>query len=336
MTKAYKILGLILMVPTLSFAQESSSSSTTSSSSSGGGGGDTVSASSAYESKPTSRRKEPMIALSMSYRGNKDIDDVRVLPASSIPDSPGFSPQPVNGTGNPKNVNSSMTLSQYKANIYLNWLSKRFITSTLAVGLPWRTVKSGNSLAPQGTEMGGYDVAMVTSLLNFELRFGYAQRNSRKLLLHDSHPEFFAGFQFENRMALPGRIGLSAYFGPEAALPQGKTLANYQIKYGPQFGFTAGMALETFFDRDARFKLAGDLFFRRTDKYSIGGAEQGGAGLMTVTPALDYLLLDQFWIGAYYELPVAQPKNREQRFGNTELPGLYGPSFGLRLRAASL
>ncbi len=285
------------------------------------------------------RRKEPFLSLGMDFRGSRNISDQRLSTQARTAVPTNFNPQPGISAPAPSAAPSPdyrMSLQQFKAQGLINFLSQRGISSSLGVGIPWRSVKSDHPTLPQGSEMGGVDVFSKTNILNLQLKGGYAFRRSDKLNLHDSHPEYYAGIYFENKKGLPGRIAVNAMVGPEVAYALGRKIGENQITYGPQIGFAGALHIETFFDRDTRFRFGSDIFFRRQNSYSVNSNNQGGVGLLSLTPSLEYLIIDDFWLGVVAEIPTARPVDKESYFGNTELPGLYGKSFGLRLRAATL
>jgi len=274
------------------------------------------------------RKRDPFISFDMNYRQIKDVVDSRPAP-EKIPLGPGFNPAAPN--------NSTMSLTQYKFTAMVAAIQGRNSSLAFGAAIPMRKLQASDPTVAQGSEMGGYEaLGRIRLSREFVLRGGYAQRKSDTLRMHDSHNEYFGKFDFETRSTFASRVAVSGHGGPEVVMTKGKSTNGVPIEYGPQWGALGGLSVDLLLTRDAHFRFSGEFLMRRISSYKVANIEQGGAGLMTITPGVEYLLLDDFWIGAFMELPSARPIGRESVFGNTDLPGLYGKTMGLSLKAAAL
>jgi len=169
-----------------------------------------------------------------------------------------------------------------------------------------------------------------------EAKIGYARRQSPKLFLHDNHAELSGSLAIEQREYFLGRLSLLLRAVPEIIFASGSNVKGVAVGYGPQLGMGGEATLDLYFSNAAHFRFGSEVFYRRIGSFRVDGADQGGASLLSLTPALDYRILDELWVGLCAEVPLQSPAGSERSFGNTDLPGLYGKSFGLRLRATSL
>ena len=124
--------------------------------------------------------------------------------------------------------------------------------------------------------------------------------------------------------------------GPEVAYPYTRDSDAY-ISYGLQWG--ARLKAEVALDGDSvgAFRLNLEALMRRVGAYSVSGESQGGAGLFTAMPSIEYNVWNDFWIGFAAEIPIFRPKDgREMAFNDIGLPGLFGNSFGVTFRITAL
>lgn len=273
------------------------------------------------ESRVQGRRSGSLIRLGFDYRRNSDILDDRLTGATPlIPDG-----------------SSRFSITQMKLSGLMTIAGGRESALMIGGAVPFRNLETTAPDKESGSELGGFEMDFrLRFMRRLEAKVAYARRQSPKLFLHDNHSELAGTFSIEHREHFLGRLSLLLRAAPELIFASGSDVKGLAIGYGPQVGLGGEATLDLFFSNAAHFRFGSEVFYRRIGSYRVEGTDQGGASLLSLTPAFDYRILDEMWVGIFAEIPLQNASNRERSFGNSELPGLYGKSFGLRLRAASL
>ena len=278
--------------------------------------------------KSTGPSPDPWITLSTRYRRKGGVDDFRSVQLAS--DFVSIDPKA-------KPTQGKLSLSRTEFEVGASVFQVPGAGGRLSFLIPLNSVKSTNAAVPSGSEFGGLGINYVgTYGPSFRYQAGYTDRKSQKLKLHDPYNELSAGAYLEIRENAGDGVAANVSVGPEFALPIQTKGSPAIVSYGMQWGARAILSAESGHGTDMNFRWAIDAMLRRSTSYSVVGINQGGAGLFSVTPSLDYALLENAWIGLAAEIPVFRPVGRESAFGNIGLPGLYGALVGLRFTAAAL
>ncbi len=186
------------------------------------------------------------------------------------------------------------------------------------------------------TEYGGHEFSYLQRFGRFfSLKTQYADRRSQGLRLMSSHHALMNEFLFEIAEDLgKSKDQLYLKVGPNITLAKTYGLDRNDI-YDPSWGAVAKIRYQTTDPLGFPVAFAVEGLFQRIMGYRLDGIDHGGAGLMTITPEIEYMLSKELWIGAYAHIPTLRPLGREEAFGNGGLPGLYGHSGGTYIKSTS-
>lgn len=211
-------------------------------------------------------------------------------------------------------------------------------SSGLQVALGFRNPMSGGDTSPKGTEFTGYRILYRQSFWDGRLlnAFGYGLRRSDFLRLSARHHEYRLRFDYvPDPTALdPNESPFFVRVGPELVFAQ-PTGPDQSDRYGMQWMVNLLMRYQGFIGPQFPASLGLEGLFRRIDSFEIGNSTEGGAGVLTLSPVLELILLENLWVGFRANLPLLRPTNREEAFSDPEIAGLYGASYQFFLKTAT-
>jgi hypothetical protein len=178
----------------------------------------------------------------------------------------------------------------------------------------------------------GFESALGTAV---KAQVGVQIEQSPKFALFQSNYRFDVGLSIFNSEPINNtfEIGVRARPGLTMRVPNGDNPE--QVKYGRVVGGEAALFLD-FKDGKGPF-IRGSLgasFFRVSD-YTRGALREGGAGLLSFVPSIDFFLIAGVSLSFQATLPIFRPEKREYAFATPSMPGLYGKGLGIGLRASS-
>jgi len=211
-------------------------------------------------------------------------------------------------------------------------------SSAFQVALGFKDAMGGDNLSPQGSEFSGMRLSHKMSFFNGRIlsSLGYGLMRSDFLRLYAKHHEYRLRLDY-----IPDPSSLnpvdSPFFvriGPEVihASPTGDDVKD---RYGLQWAMHLLMRYQGQLSEKIPASLGIQGFFRRIDGFTIDQTKYGGAGLLTLSPVTEIMLIENLWVGLRADIPVLRPIDREEAFSDAELPGLYGTAFGFFLRTAT-
>jgi|GEM_PF-1646781 len=270
----------------------------------------------------------PLVRLQLLYLSSGTADDARstLLAVGS-------------GLGAPPPA-ARLHLTQFLPHLTIRAFEDPVMRTDVEAALPIRSVQQGRSDLPVGSEFGGVYAGLRNTIYQmFQVTVGYADRRSTKLGLHDPIREVTGGLallrnerssrdtiDIQARSELEGRMAVG---GPVAGL------SGVQTEYGPAWGVRTQTGLTFGFGEGGILRLGAEALFRRVVSYRTGGLEQGGTGLLSITPYLEYGLTPDIALGVRYDFAPSRPIGREHSLGDPSLAGLYGNSFGANLRVST-
>jgi hypothetical protein len=211
-------------------------------------------------------------------------------------------------------------------------------TSGLQIWLGFRNAFGGDDSSPSGSEFSGFRTLFRQSFFGGYLlsSLSYGLMRSDFLRLIARHHEYQIKFDYvpDPKAQDPSVSPFFLKLGPEIILTQ-PTRSETQDSYGFQWGVSALLRYQTLPHPKLPLSLGLESLFRRIDGYEILGVRYGGAGLMTVSPQLEWMLVENLWIGVKWKQPLLRPIDREEAFSNPELGGLYGSSLQFILRSGT-
>ncbi len=211
-------------------------------------------------------------------------------------------------------------------------------TSGLQVALGFRNARGGGESSPSGSEFSGIRTLYKQSFLGGRLlnSLSYGLLRSDFLRLHARHHEYRIRIDLvpQPEALNPLEAPFFVRLGPELiwADPTGP---DRKDRYGLQWALHLLMRYQGQLGEHFPASLGVETLFRRIPNYRIGDTRYGGAGLLTLSPVVELMLLENLWVGLRWDRPLLRPENREEAFSDAELPGLYGSSFRLLLRTAT-
>jgi hypothetical protein len=225
-------------------------------------------------------------------------------------------------------------------NFHLDFLlqTEDSYNSGLQVWLGFRNAFGGDESSPSGSEFSGFRALLRQSFLGGHLlnSIGYGLMRSDFLRLNSRHHEYVIRFDYVPDPAAqdPSTSPFFVKIGPEIILTQ-RTQSEPSDSYGFQWGINTLLRYQTLPHPKLPLGFGLEALFRRIDRYEILNQRFGGAGLMTLSPQIEWQLVENLWIGFKVHAPILRPEDREEAFSNPELPGLYGSSFQFMLRSAT-
>jgi hypothetical protein len=314
--KACAALLALAGLPSLA-AESAASGSSTAEASTGSSGG--------------SSRYEPFLSIGAQVRFQSSVPDLR---DRRDPQTDLFG-DPVARAGDP------YRLLTYLFALDLTLARTPVHSAQLRLSMPFRSASGGSQASPYGSEFGGLQATALNRFFGrFSTQISYADRRSETFGLLSRHRELSVGAYFEtlDTGATSGEGAKPAQFylrvGPEFAFTQ--TLGvDERDAYGPQRGFSALIRLQTSDGLGFPIALGLETQFRRISAYKVAGKQEGGAGLLTLLPQIEYMVVPGLWVGATFQMPILRPEGREEAFPSPDLAGLYGNSAGLSLRSAT-
>jgi hypothetical protein len=267
----------------------------------------------------------PVVRLQVGYSDAGTVLDSRPQTSASIGGSPST---------------ARLQITQFLPTLSLRAFEDSAMRADLEARLPVRTVRAGRSDAATGTEFGGVDVGFVAIAHKFlQLRGAYADRRSTRLGLHDPLREVSGGLTFvQNERASRENIDIQARVGADARIALGGAtpgLGGVSVQYGPAWGVNAQAGLSFNFGEGGIIRLGSEALLRRAKSFRSGGFDMGGAGLLSLSPYLEYGLSPDVALGVRYDHPFSRPAGREYVMGDPGLAGLYGPAWGANLRVST-
>jgi hypothetical protein len=211
-------------------------------------------------------------------------------------------------------------------------------SSGLQVWVGFRNAMGGGDESPEGSELSGLRIAHKQSFAEglFLVTLGYGVLRSDLLRLYARHHEYRIRIDYvPNPKALnPIESPFFVRVGPEVifASPTGADLSD---RYGLQWALNLLVRYQGSFGDDMPASLGLQGLFRRIDFFEIDNTREGGAGLLSLSPVAEFLVMQNLWLGLRLDVPVLRPKGREEAFSDAEIPGLYGGSAQLFLRTAT-
>lgn len=211
-------------------------------------------------------------------------------------------------------------------------------SSGLQVAIGFRNAMGGDDTSPQGSEFSGVRLAHKQSFAEglFLVTFGYGNLRSDLLRLYARHHEYRLRLDYvPNPKALnPMESPFFVRVGPEVifASPTGEDSSD---RYGLQWALNLLVRYQGSLGDDMPASLGLQGLFRRIDFFEIENDREGGAGLLTLSPVAEFLVMQNLWLGLRVDVPVLRPKDREEAFSDAEIPGLYGGTFQFFLRTAT-
>jgi hypothetical protein len=211
-------------------------------------------------------------------------------------------------------------------------------SSGLQVAMGFRNAIGGDNTSPEGSEFSGLRIAHKQSFAEglFLVTLGYGLLQSDLLRLYARHHEYRIRLDYvPNPKALnPLEAPFFVRVGPEVifASPTGVDRAD---RYGLQWAMNILVRYQGSLGDDMPASLGLQGLFRRIDFFEIGTTREGGAGLLSLSPVSEFLVMQNLWLGLRLDVPVLRPKGREEAFSDAEIPGLYGGTFQFFLRTAT-
>lgn len=228
----------------------------------------------------------------------------------------------------------------FTQNFHLNFLLQKDegYNSGLQLWLGFRNAFGGDESSPAGSELSGFRMLFRQSFFGGYLlnSLGYGLMRSDFLKLIAQHNEFRIRFDYvPNPLAQDPTV--SPFFikiGPEIVTAQ-TTENSPADSYGFQWGINLLLRYQTLPIPKLPLSFGLETLFRRIDRFEILNERFGGAGLLTLSPQIEWMLVENLWLGMKIHLPVLRPEGREEAFSDPELVGLYGSSFQFTLRTAT-
>jgi hypothetical protein len=200
--------------------------------------------------------------------------------------------------------------------------------SELQIAVPLRSLESGDA---RQSEFGGLNaLALYSTPIGLRFGLGYSEIRSSELELVSPHGEALVQLDLELKgTMLPGVNG-SLHLGPRYAYSLKRQ--NSLLEYGPRAALVldSSILVETGI---GAIEVGGQLELQRRLGTSLVGIDQGQSGLLGYTAEIEWQLMDALWIGFVFQDSVERPVGREDLLGRTDLPGLYGKSYGATMRA---
>lgn len=223
-------------------------------------------------------------------------------------------------------------------NFHLNFLLQNdsSYTSGLQFWVGFRNANGGNDASPSGSEFSGWRVLLRQSFFGGYLlnSLGYGSLQSSYLRLTAKHREYQFRLDFvpDPTAQDPSKSPFFVKVGPEIVAAIGH---NPGDTFGVQWGFNMLLRYQTLPIPSLPLSFGLESLFRRHDHYKILGERFRGAGILTLSPQIEWMLVENLWLGFKFHFPVFRPENREEAFSDPELPGLYGNSFQFTVKTAS-
>lgn len=195
-----------------------------------------------------------------------------------------------------------------------------------------RNLTATGKTQSQGSEFGGYFAGMDLNFYHFfEVLAGYRDLRSDRLQLIEPVAYLSAYGSVAQSQNLTDTLALSYKLWGEILAPKNKSP---WIQYGKQNTAGLDLGLEVLTLGTAVFKAGAALQVTRIDSYKLAGSNLGGGGLGTLSPYVQYALSSSIVLEARYDNTLFRPIGREEIFGETSVPGLFGNifSFSVALR----
>jgi len=211
-------------------------------------------------------------------------------------------------------------------------------SSAIQVALGFRNAGGGDEESPEGSEFSGYRLSLKQSMAGGRLlsSLGYGLLRSDYLRLHARHHEYRVRLDYvPDPTALnPKDAPFFVRLGPELIYSQ-TSGADTADRYGLQWAIHALVRYQGALADDMPASLGIESYFSRIDSYEIGDSREGGAGLLALSPVMEFMLMENLWVGLRVAIPLQRPEGREEAFPDAQLPGLYGSSFQFLMRTAT-
>ncbi len=211
-------------------------------------------------------------------------------------------------------------------------------SSALKVGLGFRNDLGASESGPEGSEFSGYRIALRQNLLNGYLQntLQYGHRRSDLFKLHARHSEFLIDLfyvpvpeakdpsKFPFYLKIGGDLLLASTTNPDRA-----------DSYGPTWGAIIFLRRHWNLSDQLPVALSLNSQYHRISSYKVLGSTEASAGLLSVSPQFDIMVVENLWFGVQWNVAVLRPIDREEAFPNPDLTGLYGNGFSVQLKTST-
>ena len=230
--------------------------------------------------------------------------------------------------------------SLFSQNFHLEFLlnNSDSYSSALKVDLGFRNRLGASSEGPEGSEFYGYRMALRQNLLDGHLQntLQYGHRRSDVFRLHARHSEFMTELFYvpvpeamdPEKFPFYLKVGVDLLYAMT-------TNPDKSDSYDPMWGLIIFLRHHLNVGNAVPIALSLDSQFHRILGYKVTGTKHPAAGLVSVSPQLDLMLVENLWLGFQWNLALLRPENREEAFPNPDLNGLYGSSFAVHLKTST-
>lgn len=268
----------------------------------------------------------PLVRLQMLYTQVTSPTDVRTALSPSL------------GAGSTA-ANSQLQIAQFLPTLTFRAFQDGDLRADFEAKLPVRTVRQGSSALAKGSEFGGVEPAFLITTGHVQLRAAFAARRSSVLNLQDPINEVNGSVALlQNERSSRENLDVQARLEALGRTPvggPGPGIGGVTVEYGPAWGVRTQAGFTFNFGTGALIRLGSEAFFLRAQSFRSGGFDTGGAGLLAVSPYLEYGLTPDIALGVRYDIAASRPTGREYVFGDPGLAGLYGSGLGVNLRVST-
>jgi len=267
------------------------------------------------QSAQGSNYKMPLY-LNTTYFQNSNIADHRSFSLGQVPTS----------------TQNNFDISQILFNFGIHASRGTDYASQVEFELPLRTVNAVGSMSERsGSEFGGYGIKWKQVFLSFlAVETSYQAQSSPVLGLFKSSHNFEASTRYITKAFLTPSVLVQALIGPGIRVTKSK---DSNTAYGPMYSAMAGVEA-TFQSAIGKISIGVNATFHQRSSYTEG-SQQVMATLFNLKPQIAWEIIEDLWVSAKYNSPLARPMGFEQSMGDSSLEGLYGQSFGIGITTAS-
>lgn len=211
-------------------------------------------------------------------------------------------------------------------------------SSALKVGLGFRNKLGQSSSGPEGSEFFGYRIALRQNFLNGHLQntLQFGARRSDLFQLYARHSEFLTELFYvpvpeakdPSKFPFFLKVGADFLWAPTKAPDNADS-------YGLTWGAIIFLRRHWNMGGNLPIAISLDTQYHRISSYRVTGTDFPAAGLVSITPQIDLMLVENLWIGFHWQIPLQRPEGREEAFSNSDLAGLYGSSFNFNLKTST-
>ncbi len=205
----------------------------------------------------------------------------------------------------------------------------KFYTAHADVRLPLRTLNGKDS------EFGGYNIGLhgvFWEIAGYDIQIEKVQ--SDKLKLFSNHNAISIGAFYQEQLSLMNDNDLRLRLGPELRPTYG--YVGPETDYGSLFGFNASMQQNIILEDSEKFIFDLKWNFHQGSQVKWQGGKSRGRAHSGIHAGLEYFIWPNLSAGLLFEMALSKPEGEEYKFGTTKLPGLYGNTIGVSVRAFAL